>query len=153
MALPTLAVDTINRRHSAVRGLGIVVATLIISQACMESSASDATVPLPSTGRPLDDANGVREAIIEGRLAGDPTRQGGCVWLEVEGRRQAVRWPEGFAARFDPLEVIDPTGKVVAREGALVHAAGGIETASEIDRCANPGDTVAVIDGSLRFEE
>lgn len=139
---------------SAVRHrLGITVVALVLLQACGGSSTTNSIVPLPSTGRRLDDATGVREAIIEGRLAGETTGEGGCVWLEGEERRYLLRWPEGFAARFDPLEVIDPSDRVVAREGSTLKAVGGYETPSETDRCASTGDTVAVIEGSLRFEE
>jgi hypothetical protein len=40
-------------------------------------------------------------------------------WFERRGRRvQDVVWPPGYVARFRPdLEVLDPTGSVVAREG------------------------------------
>jgi hypothetical protein len=34
-------------------------------------------------------------------------------------------WPGNFRARFDPLEVIDDHGEVVARGGEAVTVAGG----------------------------
>jgi hypothetical protein len=44
-------------------------------------------------------------------------------------------WPEGWAVRFDPLELVDPDGAVIAMEGEQLHAAGGlISDALALDR-------------------
>jgi hypothetical protein len=41
--------------------------------------------------------------------------------FEPDGRRENLLWPAGYRARFAPgLEVLDPSGRVVAREGDRV---------------------------------
>lgn len=35
-------------------------------------------------------------------------------------------WPPGYRARLDPLEILDPDGQIVAREGDLLVVGGGI---------------------------
>lgn len=66
-------------------------------------------------------------AAIDGYLRGDASVDGGCVWLEdpSTGDRVAVVWPPGFAARFDPVELLGPDGAVVARDGDHVGLGGG----------------------------
>jgi hypothetical protein len=47
-------------------------------------------------------------------------------WLaSSDGRLVLLMWPAGFAARFDPLEVLDGDGRVVASGGELVVVGGG----------------------------
>lgn len=52
-----------------------------------------------------------------------------AVWVEAvahPGVKIAVRWPAGFRARFSPeLELLDPAGAVVAREGDVLTNLGG----------------------------
>ena len=51
-------------------------------------------------------------------------------WLELEGfGRKEVLFPPGFGARFSPqLEVVDQSGRIVAREGTVID--GGCVTGS-----------------------
>jgi hypothetical protein len=47
-------------------------------------------------------------------------------WLaDSNGQLTLVMWPADFRARFDPLEVIDAHGEVIARGGRLVTVGGG----------------------------
>jgi hypothetical protein len=58
------------------------------------------------------------EVTIHGST-GDPA----LTWIkfEPEGRRENLLSPDGYQARFAPaLEVLDPSGRVVAREGDRV---------------------------------
>ena len=82
----------------------------------------------PDTGGALLACGGVgfSDSILHGsQTAADK------VWLEavetfVSPRVVAVRWPAGFRARFVPtLELLDPSGVVVAREGDLLTTIGG----------------------------
>jgi hypothetical protein len=48
------------------------------------------------------------------------------VWLQDGAERTIpVSWPAGFSARLDPLEVLDASGAVVAREGQRLVVQGG----------------------------
>jgi hypothetical protein len=47
-------------------------------------------------------------------------------WLAgTDGQLTAVRWPGNFRARFDPLEILDHHGHVIARGGHSVTLTGG----------------------------
>jgi hypothetical protein len=53
-----------------------------------------------------------------GTLAGAIVDGSARTWLtDTDGRLTLVMWPGYFRARFDPLEVIDEHGQVVARGG------------------------------------
>jgi hypothetical protein len=43
--------------------------------------------------------------------------------------RQRMTWPAGWSVRFDPIELISPDGDVFAREGGLLCAGGGLDSA------------------------
>ncbi len=61
-----------------------------------------------------------------GTLAGAIVEGSVRTWLtDAHGQLTLVMWPEHFRARFDPLEVIDDHGEVVARGGRFVSVAGG----------------------------
>jgi hypothetical protein len=67
---------------------------------------------------------GIARAVIRGdSTLADP------VWLELDGngdgRRISTVWPFGYSARFLPaLEIVSPTGVVIAREGTVVTDVG-----------------------------
>jgi hypothetical protein len=48
-----------------------------------------------------------------------------CAWIGSEGLPDL--WPAGYRVRFHPTELIDPHGRVVARQGQVVSSAGGID--------------------------
>lgn len=53
-------------------------------------------------------------------LVGDPNDEH-VAWLEGFGNRGEVVWPPGYVARFAPdLEVLDPSGNVIYREGDVM---------------------------------
>jgi hypothetical protein len=51
----------------------------------------------------------------------------------------AFWWPAGYAVRFDPVELIDPAGHVVAKEGEEVIVGGGGRPAPPDAPCAWAG--------------
>ena len=68
-----------------------------------------------------------RLARFIGALNGGRTSTGQHVWLELPGGDQApVVWPHAWSVRFDPLELVDPNGTVVARTGDWVQFGGGL---------------------------
>jgi len=72
-------------------------------------------------------AYAARLARSGGTLAGGP-RPGGqyCVWLVDRGMTLAVIWPRGYRARLNPLEIVNPAGTVIAREGDTLTVVGGL---------------------------
>lgn len=59
-------------------------------------------------------------------LVGDPTAHPPDWGVsQFDGHRIDFIWPAGFTARFDPdLEILDPSGAVVARAGTISDAGG-----------------------------
>jgi hypothetical protein len=63
-------------------------------------------------------------AIHTGTLGSD-TIEGGCTYLETaDGRKLEVIYPDGWTVRRAPLELVDPSGQVVARAGDRVTIRG-----------------------------
>jgi hypothetical protein len=61
-----------------------------------------------------------------GVLAGAVVDGSVRTWLtDTNGQLTLVIWPANFRARFDPLEIIDDRGDVVARGGESVSVTGG----------------------------
>ena len=92
-------------------------------------------ISLPTLSGIAPDTSGVQLACAgvgfsDSILRGSSTATD-MVWLEAieppaSPRVFSVRWPAGFRARFVPkLELLDPSGAVVAREGDLLTAIGG----------------------------
>ena len=120
--------------------LGPVVALLSLVTAGCYSSALPTATPIPSgfidlavelspSFPPHDGSviacgmSGFDDSVLHGSpSAADP------VWLEAVARpgvKIAVRWPAGFRARFAPkLELLDPGGTVVARDGDVLTLIG-----------------------------
>jgi hypothetical protein len=92
----------------------------------------EAAGSIPSGERPIFDlpSNGwrpgmpSRAACLDGRFRA--VRHGDQVEAWLGGRRGWHTWPEGWRVRFDPVELIDPNGRVVARAGEMVRSAGGL---------------------------
>lgn len=68
------------------------------------------------------------ETTITGELGGDAQLEGGCVWVEADDGRYEVLWPQGWQADADPVELRNPDGDVVAREGDEVRVTGAEAT-------------------------
>jgi hypothetical protein len=78
-----------------------------------------------------------QDARISGLFHAALTANGACAWL---GDGAIVyRWPAGYRVRFNPTELLDRDGRVVARQGDLVSFGGGGPAALEESRCGAPG--------------
>lgn len=80
---------------------------------------------LAACGQPADEDPGVPDDAdaVTGTLAGDAQLEGGCVWLESDGSRYEVLWPEGYTAEADPV-ALRRDGEVVAEAGDQVTVRG-----------------------------
>ena len=73
-----------------------------------------------------------RTAGFLGTLNGGRTSTGQHVWLDLpSGERAPVVWPHGWSARFDPLELLDADGTVIARTGDCLQFGGGLAPIEE----------------------
>ena len=62
--------------------------------------------------------------MIRGRgiFQGCMTDRGAEAWV---GERRPTTWPEGYKVAFYPTVLLDPDGRIVAKEGDLITFAGG----------------------------
>ena len=74
--------------------------------------------PSPSTIGTVAQGGGILAgAIVDGSVR---------TWLtDTNGQLTLVIWPGHFRARFDPLELVNDQGEVVARGGEFVTVSGG----------------------------
>lgn len=90
---------------------------------------------------------------IYGTLAGSRDVEGGCVWVDHDdGTQSAIRWPEGYTARFslttEDFELLDPSGAAVAAGGDYISYSGYQAQGDRLERC-HVGDHDAVHVGSV----
>jgi len=90
----------------------------VVLSGCAAGASSLPTSSLPTLATWNGGCRGVG---VKAKLTGSPTDPR-IAWLTgVDGQRMDVVWPPGYTARFTPqLEVLDPNGSVVFREGSTV---------------------------------
>ena len=111
--------------------LGIAVALVACGASPDGPGASDAssTEPSPSLRaslRPSDVSPSPRSRggdELSGTLGADSV-EGGCAYLESDGQRYEVIYPEGWTITAAPLELRDPSGALVAGAGDVVRVRG-----------------------------
>jgi hypothetical protein len=75
-------------------------------------------------------------------LEGDASKSPPVWGVDGAGATFAIFWPPGFTARFGPaLEVLDPSGRVVARAGVVRDLGGGGDPNSGAFDVCSVGDT------------
>jgi hypothetical protein len=95
-----------------------------------------------------------RTALFVGVLYVD---QDGCVRITESGRRASdgllVVWPKGYrAARWNPLEIQDDAGKIVARQGQTIEFGGGLAPMPE-SRCKHGDSEAAYVQSPVRLKD
>lgn len=87
-----------------------------------EDTTGDTGAPEYGTGGDTDGEDGME---ITGTLGGDAQLEGGCAWLDAgDGTRYEVLYPDGYRIQFDPVQLVDPDGEVVASEGDTLTVRG-----------------------------
>jgi hypothetical protein len=128
------------------------------SQAPAKHKPSAKSFALPSSGW-----NGTGAALA-GQTVGvlEGAAKSACVWLTApplprrvprrlrrESGRGAVLWPDKYRARFDPVELLDGSGHVVARAGDIIQFGGGITSVSPTRRCMFGERNAAVVQSHI----
>jgi hypothetical protein len=126
-------------RHRRLTPAACALVALLLA-GCARAQADAVAVPTHGpTGGYSDTAS------IEGRLAGDQSAGGACLWLvEGNGERRLIIWPHGFRARLDPLQLLDEQGGVVATEGQYIRAGGGYLPPDPGGPCPTDGEVARV---------
>lgn len=132
-------------------GVPLVVGVVLLSACAGDGSTEGSSSAPPESALAVPthagDGSDVMTAEISGRLAGDASLDGGCLWLVgSEGQQQAVLWPAGYRALYDPARLVGPDGIVVAREGQEVRASGGFLPAPGMVRCRLNQTEIAQVD-------
>ena len=117
--------------------------TLVCALAACNDSSSDQTSDSPLQGLPLPTTSPIPDggnlgALTTGTFHAARTPQGACAWIGE--KRAAFVWPYGYRVSFDPVELLDPDGQVVAREGDIVTVGGGFGTVRDKMACASVGE-------------
>lgn len=116
------------------------------------SNARTHDYQLPTDGwKPGD---GAVTAALFGRFHATLAPAGACAWMGAPGEGTVYLWPAGYRVRFDPTELLSPSGKVVARQGQKVFAGGGVYSRQEVaslsprppipDQCGTADDVVLI---------
>lgn len=129
MACGVAVIITVGCAPGATTGTEIVGASPTGAES-EEDMTSTSARPIPTWDGP-----GGEDAAMVGTLRGSAIADGGCLWLEISGGRElAVVWPQGYSARFNPVELIGPDGSVVAEQGARLALGGGGQP-GQLERC------------------
>lgn len=111
----------------------LALAAVLIG-ACGSSVPGPSILPLPTDAFVSNVCLGIGGGFV--LLRGDPT-DSRLTWetaLDGSGRQDIV-WPPGYHARFSPrLEVLDPGGRVIARDGDHVPAGACVAGPAEDPR-------------------
>jgi hypothetical protein len=88
------------------------------------------------------------QALTSGKLIIAKQGDAACAW--VGSQASAVLWPEGYGVRLQPAELLDADGKVIARAGQTIAAAGGGSEAAAAGPCNNAGQWTFSIQSDVR---
>lgn len=118
--------------HVATTTLQRLVALLVAVLLAGCGTAPDGTVAQPQ----FDGGEDAMTASMDGILAGDADRDGGCVWLEEpDGTVSAIAWAFPVLLRTEDMALVDQDGDVLAEVGDHVRLGGGQAHGETMDRC------------------
>ena len=115
------------------------IATIIVLTATLGLAGCN-TLSLRTADAPTTDCD---LALARGILIS--SRQSGLALREPEGANVIVLWPFGYSARgfVGSIELLDPMGSSIAREGDTVEMAGGMNLDGVFVACAGTIKKVA----------
>lgn len=115
-----------SRGSEPMRILRLVLVLVAVAAVGCAAPAPAGLIPVPTSaasGFPGGPA-ACPAALLEGELVADD--EFGFVVAHADGFTSAVTWPHGYVARDAPRrELLDDTGRIVAREGDLLALGGG----------------------------
>jgi len=116
-----------------------VLALALVATACSGSEGTAAHRPLPThhVGKTA------RLAAAEGTLRGSVADE--CLWVDTNGHRMDVSWPNGYTMSIDPVAVRNRRGRIVVHVGERVSMSGGYGPHATTTRCST-GDDVFMAD-------
>ena len=130
------------------------------SRPTSEPSSNDArpTHALPDNGWRSGDA--ALLAAPRGEFHATLTPRGACAWMGKRSVPFSYSWPTGYRVRFNPTELLDPSGHVVATDGQVIESAGGFNAQTPGGRgkptrptfhtwCGRPGEPVLAVQGQV----
>jgi hypothetical protein len=91
--------------------------------------------------------DGAMLAAIAGKLIIGTRGEAVCAWIGT--RHTAILWPEGYAVRTQPPELIDPGGRVIAHAGDRIGSGGGGDTAKSTGPCNGKGQWTFSVQGGV----
>jgi hypothetical protein len=123
----------------------VVAVTICAIPTDVAASTPHRTYSLPSDGwKPGAPAF---TALVAGAFEAKLTRSGACAGL---GSTNAL-WPAGYRVRLHPVELIAPSGAVVAHQGERLEAGGAVvPTNYHGNRCASGGQTDLIMSAVSR---
>ncbi|MDP2324411.1 MAG: hypothetical protein Q8N51_10320 [Gammaproteobacteria bacterium] len=112
---------------SRLRALVVVVAVAVAACAGPTPSASPSPQPSSIALPTIGELAGCAGASFDAAIHGDPA-DSRVAWLIVGNQQVDIVWPPGYRARFVPgLEILDPAGRVILREGDPVTGGCSLE--------------------------
>ena len=106
--------------------------------------------PQPGNGWRLGDP--ALTALSGGAFHATLTAEGACAWRGTGD--VPYLWPEGYRVRFNPTELINPQGQVVAHEGDRLKVGGGEVPARPGERCTSVGKLTSYVQSNpARFSQ
>ena len=114
---------SLRRLHPTyVTHLALLLCLLLVLTACGGADSTDAAADATedATLAPTTSA-----AQFEGVIGGDPTLEGGCVWLDTGDERYELQLPEGFTVDREAIAISGPDGTAFA-EGDEVTVVGDV---------------------------
>jgi hypothetical protein len=139
------------------------VAVVFSAAACASgttrSADQTATYALPDDG--WKSGYGVLLAGPSGEFRATLTPRGACASMRDQAVPFSFSWPTGFRVRFNPTQLLDPAGHVIANEGDVIKSAGGFtgQTAGGRGKptrpivhtwCGRPGEPVFAVQGAVQ---